>query len=62
MDIWYDEAVEIPLSQWYHRIPMNETYWTNYPSEEDPYLQPAFWYFTGQAGYLFLQLEHASQS
>ncbi|MBD3625857.1 MAG: ABC transporter substrate-binding protein [Rhodobacteraceae bacterium] len=61
MDIWYDQAVEIPLSQWYHRIPMNETHWTNYPSQDNPYLQPAFWYFTGQAGYLYLQLEPANE-
>ena len=60
MNIWYSDAVEAPLSQWYHRIPMNQTYWTNYPSEENPYIQPAFWYITGQAGYLFLNLEQAA--
>ena len=57
MDLWYEDAIEAPLSQWYHRIPMNRTYWTNYPSAENPYIQPAFWYITGQAGYLFLNLE-----
>ena len=59
MDLWYADAIEAPLSQWYHRIPMNQTYWTNYPSAENPYIQPAFWYITGQAGYLFLNLERA---
>ena len=59
MDLWYAAAIEAPLSQWYHRIPMNQTYWTNYPSAENPYIQPAFWYITGQAGYLFLNLEPA---
>ena len=59
MDLWYADAIEAPLSQWYHRIPMNQTYWTNFPSAENPYIQPAFWYITGQAGYLFLNLERA---
>ncbi len=61
MEIWYRDAVEIPLNQWYHRIPMNQTYWTNYPSQENPYLQPAFWYFTGQAGYLFHNIKKAER-
>ena len=59
MDLWYAAAMEAPLSQWYHRIPMNQTYWRNFPSAENPYIQPAFWYITGQAGYLFLNLERA---
>ncbi len=59
MDLWYADAIEAPLSQWYHRIPMNQTYWTNFPSAENPYIQPAFWYITGQAGYLFLNLKRA---
>ena len=61
MDLWYADAIEAPLSQWYHRIPMNRTYWTNYPSAENPYIQPAFWYITGQAGYLFLNLKRAGE-
>lgn len=61
MDLWYADAIEAPLSQWYHRIPMNRTYWTNYPSAENPYIQPAFWYITGQAGYLFINLERAGE-
>lgn len=59
MEIWYEAGIEAPLSQWYHRIPMNQTYWTNYPSTENPYIQPAFWYITGQAGLLFHGLEKA---
>ena len=59
MEIWYDNTVEIPLNQWYHRIPMNTEYWTNYPSEDNPYIQPAFWYFSGQAGYLYHKLKKA---
>jgi len=59
MDIWYDEVVEVPLNQWFHRIPMNETYWTNYPTAENPYLSPAFWYESGQGGYLLHNLKPA---
>jgi len=46
MDIWYRELPAIPLVQWYHRIPHNETYWTNWPSEENPYINSAFWHRT----------------
>ena len=59
MEIWMREAVEVPIQEWYHRIPMNETVWTNWPSEENPYLQPAFWYTSGQFGYLLHQLHAA---
>ena len=34
------------MIQWYHRIPMNLTYWTNWPTEENPYLNGAFWHLT----------------
>lgn len=61
MEIWYDNTVEIPLNQWYHRIPMNLAYWTNYPTQDNPYLQPAFWYFTGQAGLLYHNIKKADQ-
>ena len=60
MEIWMREAVEVPIQEWYHRIPMNNTVWTNWPSEENPYLQPAFWYTSGQFGYLLHQLHAAN--
>lgn len=59
MEIWMAEAVEVPIQEWFHRIPMNTTYWTNWPSEENPYLQPAFWYTSGQFGYVLHQLQAA---
>ncbi|HEY8596690.1 MAG TPA: ABC transporter substrate-binding protein [Devosiaceae bacterium] len=59
MDIWMKDAVEVPIMEWYHRIPMNSTYWTNWPSEENPYMQPAFWYTSGQFGYVLHQLKPA---
>jgi peptide/nickel transport system substrate-binding protein len=43
MEIWLRELPAIPLLQWYHRIPHNETYWRNWPSEENPYVNSAFW-------------------
>ena len=36
MDIWLDELPSIPLVQWPHRIPHNETYWTNWPTRVIP--------------------------
>jgi peptide/nickel transport system substrate-binding protein len=40
MNIWMDDVVEIPIQQWYHRIPFSTAYWTNWPSEADPYAPP----------------------
>lgn len=61
MEIWMREAVEVPIQEWYHRIPMSTAYWTNWPSEENPYMQPAFWYTSGQFGYVLHQLEAAGR-
>ena len=33
----------VPLLQWFHRIPHNQTYWTNWPSAENPYMNSAYW-------------------
>jgi peptide/nickel transport system substrate-binding protein len=38
--IWMDDVVMVPISQWYHRIPFSTTYWTNWPSEANPYVPP----------------------
>jgi peptide/nickel transport system substrate-binding protein len=40
MTIWMDDVVEIPIQQWYHRIPFSTAYWTNWPSEANPYAPP----------------------
>jgi peptide/nickel transport system substrate-binding protein len=32
---------EIPIQQYYHRLPLNQTYWTNWPSTDNPYMPPA---------------------
>jgi peptide/nickel transport system substrate-binding protein len=44
MGIWLRELPSIPLVQWYHRIPHNETYWKNWPSQENPYINSAYWH------------------
>jgi peptide/nickel transport system substrate-binding protein len=46
MEIWLRELPDVPLLQFYHRIPMNTTYWTGWPSAEDPYINEAFWHRT----------------
>jgi len=46
MEIWLRELPAIPIIQWYHRIPQNETYWTNWPGLHDPYINPAYWHNT----------------
>lgn len=37
MDIWFANVVEVPLEQGYHLNALNQTYWTNWPSVENPY-------------------------
>jgi peptide/nickel transport system substrate-binding protein len=46
MTIYWTDMIDIPIVQWLHRIPMNTTYWTNWPSQGNPYLNPAFWHWT----------------
>jgi peptide/nickel transport system substrate-binding protein len=41
MEIWYGSVPEIPIQQYYHRLPLNQTYWTNWPSTDNPYMPPA---------------------
>ena len=43
MEIWLREMPSVPLIQWFHRIPHNQTYWTNWPSAANPYMNSAFW-------------------
>ena len=43
-EIWMDDAVEIPVAQWYHRVPFNTTYWTGWPTEANPYQSPTVSY------------------
>ena len=38
--LWYRGLPEIPLQQEIKRAPMNTTYWTNWPSQGNPYIDP----------------------
>jgi peptide/nickel transport system substrate-binding protein len=44
--IFLDELPDCPVQQWLHRIPYNQTYWTGWPTADDPYLNGAFWHLT----------------
>ena len=48
MEIWLPELPDIQLTEFYHRIPMNTTYWKNWPTAENPYINGAFWHLTYQ--------------
>jgi peptide/nickel transport system substrate-binding protein len=46
MSIWIQDLPDIPLVQWFHRIPTNTTYWEGFPSAENPYINSAYWHRT----------------
>ena len=48
MEIWLPELPDIPIQKWFHRIPMNTTYWQNWPTRDNPYVNGAFWHLTFQ--------------
>lgn len=46
MELWLPEYPDIQLTQGIHRLPMNTTYWTGWPTAEDPYINPAHFHLT----------------
>ncbi len=46
MEIWLRELPDIALAQYYHRIPVNTTYWTGWPDSTNPYVNSANWHRT----------------
>jgi len=48
MAIWLPELPDIPIQQWFHRIPYNTTYWTGWPTKDNAYVNGAFWHLTFQ--------------
>lgn len=46
MTEYYRELPDAPLSQWFHRVPLNTTYWSNWPTQENPYMNAALWHLT----------------
>lgn len=59
LTIWMDEQAAVPISQFYHRIPFNTTYWTHWPTKADAYITPTFWHETGYL--MLLGLEKAKK-
>jgi peptide/nickel transport system substrate-binding protein len=55
MEIWLPELPDIQLTQFHHRVPMNTTYWTNWPTEDNPYVNGALWHLTW--GYVLSKIE-----
>lgn len=46
MEIWLPELPDIQLVQNFHRIPMNTTYWKNWPTAQNAYINGASWHLT----------------
>ena len=46
LEIYLDDMIDAPIQQWMHRIPYNTTYWENWPTVENPYVNGAFWHLT----------------
>jgi ABC-type oligopeptide transport system substrate-binding subunit len=49
MGIYWKDTIDCPIIQWLHRIPYNQTYWTNWPTSANPAMgeNGAFWAETG---------------
>lgn len=55
LEIYLRDLIDCPIQQWLHRIPMNTTYWSNWPTEENNYVNGAFWHQT--VGLVLMNLE-----
>jgi ABC-type transport system substrate-binding protein len=49
MEWYWKDMIDIPVIQWLHRIPYNQTNWTNWPTAANlgPGVNGAFWAHTG---------------
>ncbi len=55
MEIWLPELPDVQLIQTVIAVPMNTTYWTNWPSAQKPYIHEGFWHRT--ALHIFLNVQ-----
>jgi peptide/nickel transport system substrate-binding protein len=46
MEIWLPNLPDITLTETVILLPRNETYWTNWPTAENPYIHEGFWHQT----------------
>lgn len=46
LEIYLRDLIDCPIQQWLHRIPMNQTYWTNWPTQDNNYVNGAYWHQT----------------
>ena len=44
MEIWLPNLPVLPVNQRPRIIPLNTTYWTNWPTSENNYIHPATWW------------------
>ncbi|MGH7869281.1 MAG: ABC transporter substrate-binding protein, partial [Candidatus Dormibacteraceae bacterium] len=58
MTIWLPNLPDIPLTQTVINVPMNTTYWKNWPQGDKPYIHEGFWHRTGLL--IFTHLEPVS--
>ncbi len=49
LEVYWRDQIDIPIIQWLHRIAYNQTYWTNWPTADNPAMgtNGAFWAHTG---------------
>jgi peptide/nickel transport system substrate-binding protein len=55
MQTWLPELPDIPLIQTVIALPMNSTYWGNWPAGDHPYIHEGFWHRT--ALHIFLNIK-----
>ncbi len=55
MEIWLPNLPDIMLTETVILVPMNTTYWTNWPNPDNPYVHEGFWHRT--ALLMLLELE-----
>ena len=46
MELWLPDLPDVQLVQNYHRIPMDQMRWKNWPSDENAYVNSASWHLT----------------